>query len=1058
MAAETTTALPRVTQASPGSPTPSILAVVVTHDGRTWLKDCLVALANQSYELLDVLVVDDASANPKEEPRLKRLTKRHLRRRRWGYLRTPRSLGYGAAINWALSRVRTDADLLLFLHDDAALTRESVAHMVERIMGDDKIAVVGPKIVSWEDPAVLEEVGMAVDRFGYPYNGLEEDEIDLGQHDRPSEVFYVTSTCMLMRHDVFRSLRGWDAQLGAYAEDLDLCWRARVAGYVVRFEPQAVARHAIAMATGQRTTRFSPPRYFIRRNRLRTIVKNASFVRLILLLPQFVLLTFAEMLAFLVLRQPREVGRLLRALLWNLLRAPQTLAERARVQRARRVPDSALVPLTVRESTRLRVYVSHQRDRLEESWGRRAEVVAGRTSQARALTRRISMLQVMGVALLLLGLALGFRHFVWGPPASVGELLPFPERATGLWRAWASAWQGAGLGYEGPSPPAFFMLGFFQIATLGAAGAAQKLLVLVLGLSAAIGAYRLVGDVVDRVARVAAALVYMLGAVGYAGMRSGLLGALVFGAAAPFALHSMLRFSGWARPPRWSAGREAARLGLFAAISAAFAPESMLLYVLVAVLLSVTRALLAGRAAAELKRLAGSLAGLVVGWALLLPWSAAWWSQGGPFDLLRGPETSPTFAAAFSGEGMAATLLGQMPQGPVLFGLALPLLGSLAVLTGTGQRRRVALAMWAVVAGMGLVAAATASGALAPVAAGPELLGVPAAVAWAALAGIAVGAFRLDLPRRRVGILHAITLSGLAAGGLLLLAGSAPALLQGDWAPGRGTGVRAAESVETVGSLLAAGSEDGEFRALWIGDSWLPPEPSLGIPPLGFLVTDSRGPLLSNLFERPVGRGVARLADVVDSIASGSTDRGGRLLGAFNIRYVILAGGGPESEWLQQRDLAVVRSEGDYTVLQFAGAPPRAGIYGELPPFLAAVEAGDPSLAAGLERIDQAVLTQLSGTAYSADAVKGPGVVWLAETSSPGWEATLGGSSLERADGGWGNAFELPAGAGGALTLTHDRMLWDDLWPAASVVAWLFVLGAAFPRRTRPVAGARRAS
>ena len=186
------------TQPVGGRPLPTVLAVVVTHRGRKWLRDCLVSLNTQTYKALDVLVVDDASPDFREPPHLKRIVKRHLRRRRWGFLRTPRSLGFGGAINWALARARTDAELLLFMHDDAALTPESVERMVARLMADRQTAVVGPKIVSWDDPEHLEEVGMAIDRLGYPYKGLEEDEIDIGQHDSPAEVFYVTSTCMLI--------------------------------------------------------------------------------------------------------------------------------------------------------------------------------------------------------------------------------------------------------------------------------------------------------------------------------------------------------------------------------------------------------------------------------------------------------------------------------------------------------------------------------------------------------------------------------------------------------------------------------------------------------------------------------------------------------------------------------------------------------------------------------------------------------------------------------------------------------------------------------------------
>src|SRR5919106_3748734 len=414
---------------------PSVLAVVVTHSGRTWLRRCLTSLNTQTYPFLDVLVVDDASPDWRLQPHLKRIAKRHLRRRRWAFMRTPRPLGFGAAINWALSRVRTDADLLLFIHDDAELSSESVERMVGRISAEENTAVVGPKIVSWDDPSRLEEVGMAVDRFGYPYKGLEKEEIDLGQHDTPAEVFFVTSTCMLVRHDVFHQLRGWDARMRAFSEDLDLCWRARLAGWVVRVEPLARARHAIALATGQRRSRFTPTRYFIRRNRLRTLAKNFSALRLAFTVPLFVLLAFAEMFVFLVLRQPREAFNLVRALGWNLLAFPQTLSERARVQRKRKVPDRKLSRLTVRQSARMRFYFSHQADRLEEAWGRRAELFSQRRAQARVLGARFAGRAAVIAIVMVVAFMVAFRHYLWGPSAFTGELWPYPNNSMALLRA-----------------------------------------------------------------------------------------------------------------------------------------------------------------------------------------------------------------------------------------------------------------------------------------------------------------------------------------------------------------------------------------------------------------------------------------------------------------------------------------------------------------------------------------------------------------------------------------------------------------------------------------------
>ncbi|MBA3290492.1 MAG: glycosyltransferase [Actinobacteria bacterium] len=1025
---------------------PSVLAVVVTHDGRPWLRDCLVALANQSYEHLDVLVVDDASPRPREEPRLKRIVKRHLRRRRWGYLRTPRPLGYGAAINWALSRVRTDAEHMLFIHDDAALSRHSVARMVERMLGDESVAMVGPKIVSWDEPSVLEEVGMAIDRFGYPYKGLEQGEIDLGQHDRASEVFYVTSTAVLVRHEVFKRMRGFDAQLGAYSEDLDLCWRARLLGYTVRLEPGAVARHAIAMATGQRKTRFDPPRYFIRRNRLRTIIKNASGLRLLTLIPLFVLLALAEMLSFLVLREPREVGNLFRALIWNFVRFPQTVTERRRIQRSRRVGDKALGHLMVRLPSRLRVYALDQAERLEEAWGRRADYVSRRTTQARTATARINGWQVAAALAVLVLVVLGFRGFFWAPPATFGELLPFPQGATSMWSAWASPWQDAALGGPGPAPSSFFVLGAAQFLAFGVPGVAQKLLILLLGLTAFIGATRLVAELVDRPTRLVTGVVYLLSALGFSGLRSGSLGALVFGAAAPFVLLSILRLVGWIRPARWSAGREVATLGLFAALSGAFVPGALILYLAAAVLLAGVRTIV-GRAGTELRALGGCALGLVLGWALLLPWSTTWTSEGGALSVLSAGDPYADFVASFRGHGVISALLGQTPEGPVLLGLALPVLGVIAVATGAGQRRRMALALWALVVGLGLMVTATAAGIIRPIVASPVEMGVLISLAFSGLAGLAVAAFRLDLPRRKLGVVQGATIAGLAVALFLAVAGLGPTLVRGDWAPGRGAGHLDQLEVEQINLLLEAAATEGTFRALWVGEEWTATTPTSGRPLRDRILTDPRGPELTDLFASDSGEGSERLNELLESIGAGETDRAGSLLGSFNIGYVILDTEAELRPWLSQRDLALVRTDDDFLVFERSEALDRAALYDELPSFVAAIEAEDPALASGPAPEGHLPLQRVDSSSYRGAAGDGPGVIFLAEAFHDNWNASSDGNALERANSGWGNAFELPADAEGGLELDFPRSLADSAWLIGLPLLWAFVIGAAFPSR-----------
>lgn len=1027
---------------------PRVLAIVVTHAGREWIREALVGLNAQTYPHMDVLVVDDASPDIRTKPTLKRVAKRHLRRVRWGYVRTPRPLGFGGAINWALSRVKTDAELLLFIHDDAAPDPDVLEKLVARMMADELSAIVGPKIVDRDDPRRLEEVGMAVDRLGYPYKGLEDHEIDLGQHDQSVEVFYVTTTCMLVKHNVFRELRGWDARMRAFSEDLDLCWRARVAGHSVRVEPAARVRHAIAHARGLRRTPFKPQRYFSRRNRLRAIMKNASGVRLLSVIPLFLLFAIFEMIGFVAVRQFREIPNIARALLWNLVNVPQTLAERARVQRVRTVPDRRLQRLMVRGPTRIRAYVSGQAERIEEAWGRRAELLAIRGQQLRTLggmmKGRLGFIAVAGF----IGFLIAFRHLLWGPSVSIGELLPFPDRTTALWRVFASPWRPAGLGEADAAPPALVFLGIFPVLTLGAAGAAQKLLVLTLGGAAFAGAYRLVAGLVDRPSRIAAGLTYAVGAVGYAGIREGALGALVFGAAAPFVVGSMMRLIGWMRPAGWMRGRSVMRVALGAAVSAAFVPGSLILYLLIAGALSIARVVFE-RGAEALRGFVSSVVGLLFGWVLLLPWSATWLSEGGAFRIVMGGNTWRFYAADFADHGALSVILGQTPDVPALFGLALPLLGAVALLVGEAQRRRAALAFWVIVVLDALLVSLIRGGVLRPFVASATEAGVISAAAFAALAGLAVGAFRLDLPRRGLGLVHAIALSALAGAAFLVVAGTGPAVLAGAWGPGRAAPEFNAVVESDLRALLAAEAEqEGQFRVLWVGDRWISPTPSVARPHRGHSITGSRGESVVDLFERTGSPAHAELESVIASVEAGDTDVGGSLLGSFNIRYVVLDREPGAYRWLAQRDLALVRSERGYVLLENLERIDRAAVYDEIPSYLQAVANRDPALITGEIPEAADTLEPSAPSRYiSKSDVSGPGEVVLAESFDPRWSAQVDGLELERVDAGWANAFELPPGTQGKLVVSYPRGLRNILWLSFIALAWVVVLGGAFSKR-----------
>ena len=83
------------------------------------------------------------------------------------------------------------------------------------------------------------------------------------------DVFVVPGACMLVRVDLFDALDGFDPEIPAYGEALDLCWRAHVVGARVMVNPDTRVRHREAEEDGSPTTTESR---LLARHRLRTVL------------------------------------------------------------------------------------------------------------------------------------------------------------------------------------------------------------------------------------------------------------------------------------------------------------------------------------------------------------------------------------------------------------------------------------------------------------------------------------------------------------------------------------------------------------------------------------------------------------------------------------------------------------------------------------------------------------------------------------------------------------------------------------------------------------------
>ena len=210
---------------------PPVVAIVVTKNPGPWLEETLASLAAQDYPSLSVLVLDNASGDDPDA----RASPRSCRTPTCGASTT--TAGFPAAANEALEHGR-GRHLPPVLPRRRRLRAGAVRVMVEEAYRSNA-GIVGPKLVDYEHPDVLLEVGMAIDHYGVPFSAIEPNELDQEQHDAVRDVFFVSHAAMLVRADLFGELHGFDVATFPGSDDLDLCWRARLAGARVLVAPDA---------------------------------------------------------------------------------------------------------------------------------------------------------------------------------------------------------------------------------------------------------------------------------------------------------------------------------------------------------------------------------------------------------------------------------------------------------------------------------------------------------------------------------------------------------------------------------------------------------------------------------------------------------------------------------------------------------------------------------------------------------------------------------------------------------------------------------------------------
>jgi GT2 family glycosyltransferase len=177
------------------------------------------------------------------------------------------NVGFGAANNQAFGIAR--GEYWLLLNPDASLDRRALSELVTFLDAHPDAAAVGPSVES-AGAGAAESSGMAPslrsmaghflflnrllpDDRGGPYRGLQ---LHRRRGRAARRVEWLGAMAVLLRPAAVRQVKGFDASMFMYGEDVDLGMRMDAAGWSLWVLPTARARHLVAASQGGVSTRW----------------------------------------------------------------------------------------------------------------------------------------------------------------------------------------------------------------------------------------------------------------------------------------------------------------------------------------------------------------------------------------------------------------------------------------------------------------------------------------------------------------------------------------------------------------------------------------------------------------------------------------------------------------------------------------------------------------------------------------------------------------------------------------------------------------------------------
>ena len=265
--------------------------------------------AKNTYANVEIIVVDNASEiNPlpvwiTQYPHVK-------------FIRSQENLGFAGGNNLGIKAAT--GDYFFLVNNDTEFTERLVETLVDTLDKNPKVGIVSPKICYFDKPEMLQYAGYTPMNYFTARNSCTgQFELDDGQYDKVTGATGFThGAAMMVKREATDKAGLMAENFFLYYEEMDWCDHVKHAGYEMWVNMQALIYHKESISVGKKSIL---KEYFMNRNRILYIRRNASTFQRLVFYTYFILVVFPRnIFSYLNNREFVFIRQLIRAIWWNI--------------------------------------------------------------------------------------------------------------------------------------------------------------------------------------------------------------------------------------------------------------------------------------------------------------------------------------------------------------------------------------------------------------------------------------------------------------------------------------------------------------------------------------------------------------------------------------------------------------------------------------------------------------------------------------------------------------------------------------------------------------------